>query len=80
MPAALLYQFDISPVVIVMLPDVLGSVGSCGWRGIWLNPLMGDSRYRPLARGMEAALPFVEHFTLAHNLAAFEQFITLVPA
>lgn len=47
---------------------------------IWLNPLMGDARYRPLARGMEAALPFVDHLAPAHNLQAFERFLALVPA
>lgn len=29
---------------------------------IWLNPLAGDPGYRPEARGMKAALPFVDHF------------------
>jgi len=47
---------------------------------IWLNPLMGDARYRPLARGMEAALPFVDHLASAHNLESLEHFLTLVPA
>ena len=47
---------------------------------LWLNPLLGDSRYRPLARGMEAALPFVDHFAPAHNLESLERFITLLAA
>jgi uncharacterized protein with von Willebrand factor type A (vWA) domain len=47
-------------------------------RVIWLNPLLGDPRYRPLARGMEAALPFVDHFAPAHNLESLERFITLL--
>jgi hypothetical protein len=47
---------------------------------IWLNPLMGDARYRPLARGMEAALPFVDHLAPAHNLESLEHFLTLIPA
>jgi uncharacterized protein with von Willebrand factor type A (vWA) domain len=47
---------------------------------VWLNPLMGDARYRPLARGMEAALPFIDHLAPAHNLESLEQFLTLVPA
>ena len=40
---------------------------------IWLNPLLGDPRYRPEARGMKAALPFVEHFVPAHNLESLER-------
>jgi uncharacterized protein with von Willebrand factor type A (vWA) domain len=47
---------------------------------VWLNPLMGDPRYRPLARGMEAALPFVDHLASAHNLESLEHFLALVPA
>ena len=41
-------------------------------RVIWLNPLMGDPRYRPEARGMKAALPHVDHLVPAHNLASLE--------
>lgn len=40
---------------------------------IWLNPLLGSPEYRPLARGMSAALPFVDFFAPAHNLASLEE-------
>jgi len=36
-------------------------------RVLWLNPLLGDERYRPEADGMRAALPYVDHFAAAHN-------------
>jgi uncharacterized protein len=39
-------------------------------RIIWLNPLIGWEGYRPQARGMQAALPFVDVFAPAHNLAS----------
>ena len=39
---------------------------------IWLNPLLGDARYRPECAGMRAALPFVDHFGPAHNLASLQ--------
>ena len=39
-------------------------------RVIWLNPLLGNPSYEPLTRGMVAALPLVDHFAPAHNLAA----------
>src|SRR5574341_408284 len=32
------------------------------WRLVWLNPLLGSPEYEPLARGMRAALPFVDDF------------------
>ena len=39
-------------------------------RIIWLNPLIGWRDYRPQARGMRAALPYVDLFAPAHNLAS----------
>jgi uncharacterized protein len=47
-------------------------------RIIWLNPLLGDARYQPTAAGMQAALPFVDYFGPAHNLAALERLLQLV--
>lgn len=41
-------------------------------RVIWLNPLLGNEDYRPLARGMSAALPHVSLFASAHNLASLQ--------
>lgn len=49
-------------------------------RVIWLNPLLGDARYQPLARGMEAALPFVDHFAAAHNLESLEAVAGMIAA
>ena len=42
---------------------------------IWLNPLLGDPRYQPLAAGMQAALPFIDHFAAAHDLESLERLI-----
>jgi uncharacterized protein len=44
---------------------------SC-YRLIWLNPLLGSDDYRPLTRGMQAALPFVDDFLPVHNLTSLE--------
>jgi uncharacterized protein with von Willebrand factor type A (vWA) domain len=41
-------------------------------RLIWLNPLLGSADYAPLTRGLQAALPFVDDFLPAHNLASLE--------
>lgn len=41
----------------------------CG-RLIWLNPLLGTSTYAPETRGMQAALPFIDVFKPAHDLAS----------
>lgn len=39
-------------------------------RLVWLNPLAGDPGYRPMAAGMAAALPHVDTFLPAHDLAS----------
>jgi len=35
---------------------------------VWLNPLIGWRDYTPQARGMKAALPYIDLFAPAHNL------------
>jgi uncharacterized protein len=42
-------------------------------RVIWLNPLLGHAGYAPLARGMSSALPYVDVFAPAHNLASLQK-------
>ena len=42
-------------------------------RIVWLNPLQEDPAYEPLARGMAAALPYVDVFASGHNLASLEE-------
>ena len=42
-------------------------------RVVWLNPLKEDPAYEPLARGMKAALPYVDLFASGHNLASLEE-------
>ena len=55
-------------------PEVLGTemlaLKRRAGRLIWLNPLLGNPSYEPLTRGMAAALPLVDHFAAAHNLAS----------
>ena len=64
-----------SPAV---LAGAMRTIGEKARKVIWLNPLLGDPRYRPKARGMQAALPFVEHFVPAHNLESLERMLPLL--
>ena len=41
-------------------------------RLIWLNPLIATTGYEPRTRGLLAALPFIDDFLPAHNLASLE--------
>jgi uncharacterized protein with von Willebrand factor type A (vWA) domain len=50
-------------------------------RIVWLNPLIGWTGYTPEARGMQAALPYVDLFAPAHNLeslAALEPYLARI--
>ena len=44
-------------------------------RIIWLNPLLTTAGYEPIARGMAAALPFVDVFAPADGIASLWQLI-----
>ncbi len=63
-----------------MLTGAMRAIRNRALKVVWLNPLLGDPRYRPEARGMRAALPFVEHFVPAHNLESLERLLPLLAA
>lgn len=45
-------------------------------RIIWVNPLAADPAYKPLARGMAAALPHIDHLLGGDSLVDLEQLLT----
>jgi uncharacterized protein with von Willebrand factor type A (vWA) domain len=47
-------------------------------RVVWVNPLKASPGYAPLARGMAAALPFVDRFVEGHSLASLEALAALL--
>jgi uncharacterized protein with von Willebrand factor type A (vWA) domain len=57
-------------------PDLLGHeiarLQRSVFRLIWLNPLLGSPGYEPLARGMRAALPFVDDFLSVRDMSGIE--------
>jgi uncharacterized protein len=57
-------------------PDViaeqLARLGRVAHRIVWVNPLKASPGYAPLARGMAAALPYIDEFVEGHSLAALE--------
>jgi uncharacterized protein len=56
-----------------LLAEQMARLSRLAYRVIWLNPLKGDEAYEPLARGMHAALPYVDVFAAGHNLASLEE-------
>jgi uncharacterized protein len=47
-------------------------------RLIWVNPLKVTPGYAPLARGMAAALPYVDRFVEGHSVAALEELTQVI--
>lgn len=53
-----------------LLGDAMREIHRRAGRVLWLNPLLGSPSYKPLTRGMQAALPYVDVFAPAHNVAS----------
>jgi hypothetical protein len=47
---------------------------------IWVNPLKVTPGYAPLARGMAAALPYVDDFVEGHSLASMQELASVIAA
>ena len=63
------------------LANELAKLKRKGCKIIWLNPLKGWKDYEPVARGMQAALPFLDLFAAANtldSLAELEPHLTKV--
>jgi len=45
---------------------------------VWLNPLKSSPDYEPLTRGMQAALPHVDHFLAGNSIASLEELADLL--
>ena len=51
----------------------MARLARCSHRLIWLNPLKAHPDYRPLTRGMRAALPHVDEFMAGNSLGSLER-------
>ena len=48
------------------------------YQTVWVNPLKVTPGYAPLARGMAAALPYVDAFVEGHSMAAMQELATVI--
>jgi len=55
------------------LAEEMQRLGRVAYRIVWVNPLKVSPGYAPLARGMAAALPYVDRFVEGHSLASLER-------
>jgi uncharacterized protein with von Willebrand factor type A (vWA) domain len=60
------------------LADEMARLHRCAHRLVWLNPLKAHAGYEPLTRGMQAALPHVDHFLAGNSIASLEELAELL--
>jgi uncharacterized protein with von Willebrand factor type A (vWA) domain len=61
-----------------LLAEQMARLARVAHRVVWVNPLKATPDYAPLARGMAAALPFVDEFVEGHSLAALEELVEVI--
>lgn len=63
-------------------PDVLATqmarLHRVAYKTVWVNPLKVTPGYAPLARGMAAALPYVDDFVEGHSVEAMEELARVI--
>jgi uncharacterized protein len=63
-------------------PEELGTemarLSRCAHELVWLNPLKAHAGYEPLTRGMQAALPYVDHFLAGNSIASLAELAELL--
>ncbi len=58
---------------VEVLAEQMKRLHRLAYKVIWVNPLKAAPGYRPLARGMAAALPHVDVFLSGHNFESLEE-------
>lgn len=61
-----------------LLAGEMARLARVAHRIVWVNPLKATPEYAPLARGMAAALPYVDEFVEGHSLHALEELVDVV--
>lgn len=61
-----------------ILAEQMARLSRVAFRVVWVNPLKAAPGYAPLARGMAAALPFVDSFIEGHSLASLETLAAVI--
>jgi uncharacterized protein len=60
------------------LAEEMARLSRCAHRLVWLNPLKAHTGYEPLTRGMQAAMPFVDHFLAGNSIASLGELADLL--
>jgi uncharacterized protein with von Willebrand factor type A (vWA) domain len=62
------------------LGDEMARLRRVSHRIVWVNPLRASPGYEPIARGMSAALPYVDDFVDGHSIASLEELVGVLAA
>jgi uncharacterized protein len=62
------------------LAEQMARLSRVAHRLVWVNPLKATPDYQPLARGMAAALPYVDEFVAGHSLASLQDLAEVIGA
>jgi uncharacterized protein with von Willebrand factor type A (vWA) domain len=63
-----------------VLAEQMARLSRVAHRVVWVNPLKVTPGYAPLARGMAAALPYIDDFVEGHSLAALQELAEVISA
>jgi len=58
---------------VEVLAESMKRIKRLAYKVIWVNPLKAAPGYQPLARGMAAALPYVDVFLPGHNFESLQE-------
>jgi uncharacterized protein with von Willebrand factor type A (vWA) domain len=61
-----------------VLGDEMARLSRVAERIVWVNPLKATEGYEPLARGMAAALPYVDEFCAGNSLDALGELVEVI--
>ncbi|MEM7092689.1 MAG: VWA domain-containing protein [Actinomycetota bacterium] len=61
-----------------LMSEQMARLSRVAYRIVWSNPLKATAGYQPLARGMAAALPWVDEFVEGHSLGALQRLAVAV--
>jgi uncharacterized protein len=61
-----------------LLAEQMARLSRVAERIVWVNPLKVTPGYAPLARGMAAALPYVDDFVEGHSVSALEELAAVI--
>lgn len=77
-PIVIVYSDGWDRGEIDLLRSQMAWIKRKAYKLLWLNPLLGTRDYRPICRGMRAALPLTDYFLPATDLYDFRKTVRII--